>query len=360
MHPRRLPIAVPPAHHETTASYLRRLANVHGLSGDELWEQVTVPRPTPSRRTVDPDRLAALTGRPPRDLAGALLELREPAPNWSMLRHAPQIGCPRCDARHLGGPVFRLFPHHRYVCARHRHWIGPPDINRPGPSLRELPEVVAAQRRHLRLLRRYGWAATYDALLTAFMVCGHLWEHPEDTPLLHLRWETRCHSLIPVGLEATTFSASRIFAAAYPEAVDLATVLASPTWRGLAAGDDADLLRFTTEISRRLGATYRPRDSRDPIAHWIEHDCWRPPSAPPSTFPAAPGHRRPSQLAKVNGQSLARHDRSLLWFQRRRRPGNVLLHHRTVHPAVVREWSTPMERFTGAIWQSQRASRFAD
>ena len=119
--PRRLPITVPAARHETVASYLARLATLNGLDGDDLWRQATLPGPTPSRRTPDPWLLSALTGRQPGHLAGALLELRDPAPAWDTFRHAPQTGCPRCDARHCGGPVFRLFPHHRYVCARHRY-----------------------------------------------------------------------------------------------------------------------------------------------------------------------------------------------------------------------------------------------
>src|SRR5436309_16103834 len=85
--------------------------------------------------------VSALTGRRPGHLAGALLELRDPPPAWETFRHAPQTGCPRCDARHRGGPVFRLFPHHRYVCIRHRYWIGPPDIGHPGPFLDEFPVI---------------------------------------------------------------------------------------------------------------------------------------------------------------------------------------------------------------------------
>ena len=40
-----------------------------------------------------------------------------------------------------------------------------------------------------------------------------------------------------------------------------------------------------------------------------------------------------------------------------RRPGNVILHHRTVHPVVIREWSTPMDNYSGAIWQAQRTEQ---
>ena len=112
---RRLPIPVPPARHETVASYLARLASLHGLDPGELWHQVSTPAAGTRRRAVDPGRLAAITGRPAEHLARALPELRRPGPDWQAWRHQPQPGCPRCDARHDGGPVTRLLPHHRYV-----------------------------------------------------------------------------------------------------------------------------------------------------------------------------------------------------------------------------------------------------
>ena len=161
---RRLPIPVPPARHETVASYLARLANLHGLGPGELWHQVSSPQPGTRRRDVIPDRLAVITGRPAEHLARALPELRHPGPDWQAWRHQPQPGCPRCDARHDGGPVTRLLPHHRYVCTRHRYWTGPPDAGQPATPLGpELASIVQAQWRHLRLLRRHGPAATYDA-----------------------------------------------------------------------------------------------------------------------------------------------------------------------------------------------------
>ena len=45
----------------------------------------------------------------------------------------------------------------------------------PPPPCAGLDEIVAAQRHHLRLLRRHGPAATYDAVLTGFLICGHIW-----------------------------------------------------------------------------------------------------------------------------------------------------------------------------------------
>jgi hypothetical protein len=40
----RLPIAVAPADHETAASYVTRLATLHGMPFAELWPQVSRPR----------------------------------------------------------------------------------------------------------------------------------------------------------------------------------------------------------------------------------------------------------------------------------------------------------------------------
>ena len=45
--------------------------------------------------------------------------------------------------------------------------IGPPDARQQATPLGPgLADIVSAQWRHLRLLRRYGTAAAYDAVLT--------------------------------------------------------------------------------------------------------------------------------------------------------------------------------------------------
>ena len=142
-----------------------------------------------------------------------------------------------------------LLPHLHYVCTRHRYWIGPPDIDQPATGLGGLDDIVRAQRHHLRLLGRHGPAAGYDAVLTGFLVCGHLWaERREDEVGVHREWTRRTEVLIPAGAETATFSASRLFAAVYPEAVRLAGLIASPTWRHFAAGDVDQQRQFTTEV----------------------------------------------------------------------------------------------------------------
>ncbi|MDA8322612.1 MAG: hypothetical protein M0030_22780 [Actinomycetota bacterium] len=115
------------------------------------------------------------------------------------------------------------------------------------------PPAPAAPLRHGRRLRRGA---------DRFLICGHLWGYQSgEWPGPWLRWTSRAQALIPPGLEATRFSASRVFTAAYPEAVALACVIASPAWRTLAAGDTAQQQRLISRIGRQLGRPgYRPGD----------------------------------------------------------------------------------------------------
>lgn len=359
MRPPRLPITVPPARHETLASYLTRLAALHGLHPRELWGPVSSPQPGMTLRTMLVDRIAAFTGRPSTQLARALPELRDPPPDWTAWRHQPQPRCPRCDARHDGGPVQRLLPHHYYVCTPHQYWIGPPDAGQPATPMHDpdLTDVVSAQHRHNRLLRRHGAAVTFDAILTGFLICGHIWaDRLNDWSATTNRWTHRGQTLIPVGLETDKFSAARIFAATYPEAVDLAQLIASPAWRSLAAGDTDQQQRFVNELGRRLGRPdYQPPKNGDAIAHWMKYDSRRAPSRPHTTFPDTREHRS-GRPATTSTQSLERHQRGAHWFAVNRRGGTVILHHRHIKPVLIRDWSQPMDGFTAILWASQTTS----
>jgi hypothetical protein len=352
----RLPVQAAPARHETLASYLTRLSTLHGLHPRELWEPISTPRPGTNKRDVLPDRLAAVTGRPIDHLARALPELREPAPDWTAWRYETQPGCPRCDARHDGGPVQRLLPHHRYVCTRHRYWIGPPDAGQPATPLDdpELHDVLRAQRRHQRLLHGYGAALTFDAVLTSLLICGHIWnDRLGDWSETTRRWMRRSHRLIPVGLETDEFSAARLFAAVYPDAVEIAALIASPTWRALAAGNAEQQQRFVGEIGRRLGRPgYRPPEHGDAIAHWMSFDSGQPPSRPHTTFPDTREHGSTRRF-NPSPHSLDRQERSAKWFAINRRGGGIILHHRHIRPVLVRDWSPRMDGIEATIWASQ-------
>ena len=47
-----LPIPAGPAHHETLASYVNRLAALHTMPVRELWDQLSIPRPGGTGRIV--------------------------------------------------------------------------------------------------------------------------------------------------------------------------------------------------------------------------------------------------------------------------------------------------------------------
>lgn len=361
MRPPRLPIPAAPARHETVASYLARLARLHGMHPRDLWEPISSPRPGTNRRTMHVDALAAATGRPVRHLMMALPELRDPAPDWAAWRHQSQPGCPRCDARHEAGPPQRLLPHHRYVCTRHRYWIGPLDAGQAATELEpgwvELDEIVRAQRRHLRLVRHSGAAAAFDAVLTGFLICGHLWaDHNTGWDRLAHRWDLRAAVLIPHGEAHARFSASRIFAVVYPEAVGLAAVIAAPGWRRLAGGDADQQRRVIRAFGARLGRPdYQPPEHGDAIAHWIKYDSGQPPSQPHTTYPQTREHGS-TRLVTTQPNTRDRHDRSATWFAVNRRGGSVILHHRHIRPVLIRDWSRPMDGIEATIWASRSTS----
>lgn len=351
----RLPITIRPAHREIAVSYLARLAALHEMPVNELWQQVSRPKTTSNlTRRLDGDLLATVANQPRHRLARAIIELRTPEPDWLALRHEPQRGCWRCNARHSGGTVLQLFGHHHYLCTRHRVWIGPPDqADHPQPSLDKLPEVVAAQHRHLRLLRRLGPATTFDAVLTGFLICAHRWNFTDtDTTAdtnAYNDWNRRADLLIPPGTETDTFSASRLFATTYPEAIAVAELIGSLRWRRLAAGDPHDQRAFATEIGRRLGQPdYHPVVLKDPIAHWIEQDCWHPPSLPNTDYRSLKTFRGATFRKPVKNSDEKRRV-SADWFSIHHRGGDAMLHHRTLNPVVIRDWSTKMEMFTSAL-----------
>jgi hypothetical protein len=174
---RRLPVPLPPAQHETLASWLCRLAAVHGLNPGDLRRHLRVgPAATAGADEVAAlaCQLAVVTGYPAGRLARALPELRVPPPDWRSLRHLAQRAFPRCTVRHEAGPVRRLFAHHEYLCTRHGYWIGPPDPSRDDPLMllaARLPELPAAQHKLHRTQRRHGWAAAFDATAAATSIC---------------------------------------------------------------------------------------------------------------------------------------------------------------------------------------------
>ena len=128
-------------------------------------------------------------------------------------------------------------------------------------------------------------------------------------------------------------------------------------WRRLAAGDPDVQRRFATAIGRRLGQPdYRPGIVNDPIAHWIDQDCWRPPSLPSNDY---------RSLRTFGGRSFRKPHKnsdetrftSAHWFAVHRRGGDTMLHHRTLAPVILRDWSAPLTLFESAIEATANVSR---
>jgi hypothetical protein len=292
---RRLPIPIPPAANETVKSYLRRLATVHDVIYEEMWTWVSVPSDTGAKaRTLAGQRLTEATGYPLDRLAKALPEL-DPDTDWLLLRDTPQPACARCTARHSGGYVMRLFAHHHYACTRHGFWLGPPDVGQDHNLryLADLPEILTAQRKHQRLVRAYGPIPVFDAIIHAFKICAVLWKHGPEETYGHSRWwqwDQRLDRLIPKTDSRKMFNHSRCYAAIYPEAVAIAGLLASPTWRakGTAPFGDPDTdgrWELCEQFGLRLGLPeYYPEDEKHPLHLWADHHATEP-YIIPTTFP---------------------------------------------------------------------------
>jgi hypothetical protein len=87
----------------------------------------------------------------------------------------------------------------------------------------------------------------------------------------------------------------------------------------------------------RLGQPdYRPGIVNDPIAHWIDQDCWRPPSLPSNDYRSLrtfAGHN----FRKPHKNSDETRFTSAHWFALHRRGGDTMLHHRTLAPVILRD-----------------------
>ena len=133
----------------------------------------------------------------------------------------PGRACRISAHRHDGGPVTRLLPHHRYVCTRHRYWIGPPDAGQQAtPHGPELTDIVSAEWRHLRLLRRHGTAGGPVQQQQRFIAAiGQLLGRPGYPPDgiddLIAHWMTY-DSWRPPGRPHTTFPQTRAYGSARP------------------------------------------------------------------------------------------------------------------------------------------------
>lgn len=342
---RRLPIPIPPATNETIKSYLRRLAAIHDVIYEELWTWVSTPGDTGAKaRTIVGERLAEATGYSLDRLAKALPEL-SPSTDWLLLRDTPQPACPRCTARHRGGHVIRLFAHHEYACRRHGYWLGPPDVGQDHNlrHLADLPEILTTQRKHHRLVRAYGPIPVFDAIIHAFKICAVLWKNgPEETYGYSRwwQWDRRLDRLIPRTDSRKMFSHSRCYAAIYPEAVAIAGLLASPTWRAKGTApfgdpDTDDRWDLCEQFGLRLGLPeYYPEDEKHPLHLWADNHAAEP-YMTPTTFPERRLKNTDGAPPAPSTWALRKHHQAARYFAKKRYAANTLIYHQHTNAPVI-------------------------
>ena len=232
-----LPRSVTPITGEVLISYLTRLAHANHLTLTEMlavlptWfstkisnrddraqHHMLIPAAAEALRA-----LAHLTGTTPTSLARAL-------PAFSTAdAHNPvraTTACHRCAARHgIYQPVPVHLPAHHKVCTRHGIWLS--DAGQPHLDLAACPEIITAQHRASRLLRR----CTPQQLMLAYQAAAKAippW--PPSPAAIPLHWRHRLLTLqtanhlygTPTDHDAYTH------AAIYPDAIALTAATLSP------------------------------------------------------------------------------------------------------------------------------------
>lgn len=284
--PRGLPLGavrVAPLSGEVTLSFVGRVASRYRLTARELIGALVDVKRRPNLYTVRPDSevifnaetravLAAFCRMPEEHLHRALPTWDTDPPTGkpgsgpaAWIRTAGTIaptgpGCRACTATATKGreEARRYLAPHDRICTTHQCWrleapltggttTGPGELD-----LRNTPRIVAAQHRHVRLLRRYPHTA--DAFTTAQAVLASWWNEPwpEETA-----WPERLRQMTHG--DAAWRDAARD-AVTYPEAVTLTAFLADPrVQRQLLAGAGAhqphaltDVPGFAGELARRL------------------------------------------------------------------------------------------------------------
>lgn len=232
-----LPRPAAPVTGETLVSYLTRLADANRLTLAEVLAVLPSWFTTKINNRDDRARhhmlapatseamnsLARLAGTTPAGLAHALPAFSAADTN-NPLRAA--TACHKCTAhRGVHEPIPVHQPVHHKVCTRHGVWLGDPGL--PHLDVTACPEIITAQYRARRLLRRYTSHQLTLALVAATSTIP-AWPASPDAIPLHWRHrllilQTSNHSRdIPTDPEIYTN------AAVYPDAIALAAAILNP------------------------------------------------------------------------------------------------------------------------------------
>lgn len=255
-----LPLPVVPVENETLTSYLRRLAAANRLDSEALRVYLTGDKRKSAR--VGLDTLALVSGQPCHVLRYAVLELAAPRDlHAAHVVARPRPGgwarpqCQHCTLSrgHGTAAAWCWNLHEDLLCFRHRRWIGdgPDYAHHAQPDLSGHPDILAANRRHRRLIRRHGRHAVMTAFREATQICdrwhqrrAHDEEFSRNMCIFHgPHWQ----------VSATD---PTIHAARYPQIVSLTRLLASPICREKALQSWPEPTEFIAEVRRTVAPHY--------------------------------------------------------------------------------------------------------
>jgi hypothetical protein len=272
----RLPRTIRPLPGETTDSYLGRLAHANRLDARALRFYIAGRRDRTPPFPVD--RLAIATGVPAGTLRLAIPDLgfgygtldQNPRNSCGYPQRKADDGppCRRCVlARGITMPV-RCWKHPEdVICLRHRRWTGLAS-EEAQLDLSAQPAIIRAHKRHLRLVRRHGRDDTAFSFAVAEGICRR-WHELR-------RHDTEYRELMQV-FHGSSWQESAdgptAAAAAYPQAVALTRLLASPYWQAVSESRYPEERHpFFAEVRRTVapGYVWPPRGrAADPLNSWI-------------------------------------------------------------------------------------------
>lgn len=305
-HPAPVPVRLAPVAQELTGSWIRRMTAEFGLSAQDLLRaaldgpygvHVTGTPKTGLELFLNAPAQAALaqfTGTPLSRLTALLpsLALCHSRLEDALLRRATWYtpgtawvaACPPCTGRAwLAGPGVLVYPGAAgHICRRHRRWLLARAGQPAGIALQSLPEVLAAHRRHVSLVRTHPRGGEVVAFAAAVVWSWQV-QRWRSEPV----WQDRVRRLAAVtGCPPAAIVPHALLA--YPEVIAVARLLGGSRWQrhlrgSFATGGAAAAERlFLQEVGLRIGRPWladwlgaysraRGREAAraDPLRQWL-------------------------------------------------------------------------------------------
>jgi hypothetical protein len=266
---RPLPRQTRPFRHEVVLSFLGRLEQRNGLPKDYLRDVLKE-----SSGDIGAN-LATLTGLDEVALSRLFPELRPGSPeaplngsNKMLLTGRRRLNvrpaCRRCAVRRTNEPDVMVWCEPEdVICRRHCRWIGQGDQQ---IELDLVPEVVAANRLHRRLVRLNGSDQVKSIYPDAANIID-FWHRRGVLPAV----AARLQRLLGDNAGFPTTSAPHLHIAQYSEIVRLVALLSDTSWIIRAFDNPTNWEQALDDVVQSVTGGYRPEGMHDALMRW-KHD----------------------------------------------------------------------------------------